>query len=102
MPGRYKSKGLKAVIGRWMDLIQLPSSNLRELFICRYTALLMLRGVRSGDPRCLKSGMYGVGRFAKREALVPWRHEHCADDMELSRPADRHDGVVWFHVCVRE
>jgi len=57
MPARFKSRGLKAVIGRWMDIIQMPMTNLRELFICRYTALLMLRGVRSDDPRCLKSAM---------------------------------------------
>ena len=44
----------------------------------------------------------GLGRLREGEALVPWRHELCADDVESPSSHDRHDGVGGFLVRVRQ
>ena len=42
---------------KWMELIAMPLTTEREMFLTKYDSLLSLRGVNKTDVRCLQSGM---------------------------------------------
>jgi hypothetical protein len=47
----------RSAVRRWMQSINMPITNQRELFLCRYAALQNLRGIVRRDPRCVQAAM---------------------------------------------
>ena len=57
-------------IHTWMRSIDMPLTSLRELFLRRYQALLILRGVSPHLPRCRQAAMevlLNLSRFPTRQ-----------------------------------
>lgn len=50
-------RSFRAAIRHWMGSIHMPMTATRELFLCKYAALLNLRGIARTDPRCIQAAM---------------------------------------------
>ena len=59
-------------MSKWMELIAMPLTTEREIFLTKYDALLTLRGVNKTDVRCLQGGMevlLNLSRHKVRQTL---------------------------------
>ena len=59
-------------MAKWMELIAMPLTTEREIFLTKYDALLSLRGVNKTDVRCLQGGMevlLNLSRHKVRQSL---------------------------------
>jgi hypothetical protein len=55
-------------MAKWMELIAMPLTTEREIFLTRYDALLSLRGVSKTDVRCLQGGMEVLLNLSRHKA----------------------------------
>ena len=54
---KHSTPSFRAAMHKWMNLIDMPLTAQRELFLSKYDALQSLRGINKKDVRCLQSAM---------------------------------------------